>query len=137
MHRYTDTQVSVQNRSVLYAKHDPVLVSEGIHDAELIDVRPFESTFGARVGLVFRLVGGDHNGIELMQSAAATSSPKGKLADLLHGLGGNNGTLDTARALIGKRCRVAVRHDESKAGVRYARIVQTFQSATLHLATVS
>lgn len=125
MHRYVDTQVSVQNRSVLYAKHDPVLVSEGIHDAELIDVRPFESTFGARVGLVFRLVGGDHNGIELMQSAAATSSPKGKLADLLHGLGGNDGTLDTARALIGKRCRVAVRNATSRAGRSYSAITST------------
>ena len=125
MHRYADTQVSVQNRSVLYAKHDPVLVSEGIHDAELIDVRPFESTFGARVGLVFRLVGGDHNGIELMQSAAATSSPKGKLADLLHGLGGNDGTLDTARALVGKRCRVAVRNATSRAGRSYSAITST------------
>ena len=125
MHRYTDTQVSVQNRSVLYAKHDPVLVSEGIHDAELIDVRPFESTFGARVGLVFRLVGGDHNGIELMQSAAATSSPKGKLADLLHGLGGSDGTLDTARALVGKRCRVAVRNATSREGRSYSAITST------------
>jgi len=109
----------------LYAKHDPVLVSEGIHDAELIDVRPFESTFGARVGLVFRLVGGDHNGIELMQSAAATSSPTGKLADLLHGLGGNDGTLDTARALVGKRCRVAVRNATSRAGRSYSAITST------------
>ena len=125
MHRYADTQVSVQNRSVLYAEHDPVLVSEGIHDAELIDVRPFESTFGARVGLVFRLVGGDHNGIELMQSAAATSSPKGKLADLLHGLGGNDGMLDTARALVGKRCRVAVRNATSRAGRSYSAITST------------
>lgn len=125
MHRYADTQVSVQNRSVLYAKHDAVLVSEGMHDAELIDVRPFESTFGARVGLVFRLVGGDHNGIELMQSAAATSSPTGKLADLLHGLGGNDGTLDTARALVGKRCRVAVRNATSRAGRSYSAITST------------
>ena len=127
MHMYAGTPVNIQNRSVLYAKHDSVLVPEGIHNAELIDVQPFESTFGARVGLVFRLVGGEHNGIELMQSAAATSSPKGKLADLLHGLGGTNGLLDTARALIGKQCGIAIRHNTNKSGKAYAAITQTFR----------
>jgi len=118
-------QVNVQNRSVLYGT-DPTLVPEGIHEAELVDVRRFTNVFGERVGLVFRIVTGLHLGAELMESAALKASPRGKLAELLHGMGGADGSLLTAHELVGRRCRIAVRHEVTKAGKPYAAIVQTF-----------
>ena len=123
---YADMPVSIQNRSDLYVETTPTLVSEGIHEAELVDVLSIASPFGQRAGLVFRLLSGPHQGIELMQSAAVARSPKGKLVDLLRGLGGTDGGLDTARRLVGNRCKVAVRHESNKAGTVYAAIGQTY-----------
>lgn len=118
---YADTPVRIQNRSDLYAETHIELPVEGIHGAELVGVEVFTNTFGERVGLVFRL----EDGTELMQ-AAAPGSPRGKLAELLHGLGATEGTLAAARAAIGRRCRVAVRHGVSKSGKRYAGIEKTY-----------
>ena len=112
----------IQNRCDLYAETTIALPAEGIQEAELVGVEVLATTFGERVGLVFRL--GD--GTELMQSAAP-GSPRGKLAELLHGLGGTDGTLAAAQAVIGGRCRVAVRHGTTKAGKAYAGIGQTYR----------
>jgi hypothetical protein len=100
----------------------PVLVPEGIYDAALIEIRRFTNAFGERAGLVFGIRGGPHAGIELMESAALKNSPRGKLAALLRGLG-SDGALSTE--LIGRRCRIAVRHETTRAGTPYAAIVQT------------
>jgi len=114
-------QVNVHNRSDLYASTGLCLIPEGIHLAELVKVDTFTNAFGERVGLVFLL----DNGTELMQ-AAAPGSPRGKLAELLRGLGGIDGTLATARTLVGRHCRVAVRHSTNKAGKTYAEIEKTY-----------
>jgi hypothetical protein len=120
-------QVSIQNRSVLYGT-DPALVPEGIHEAELVDVRRFSNVFGDRVGLAFRIVTGPHLGAELMESAALKASPRGKLAELLRGMGGSaERSVLTAHELVGQRCRIAVRHESNRAGKVYAAIVQTFR----------
>ena len=111
----------IQNRSDLYAETTTELPIEGIHEAELVGVEVFANTFGERVGLVFRL----DDGTKLMQSAAP-GSPRGKLAELLHGLGCTEGTLAAAQAAIGGRCRVAVRHGVAKSGKRYAGIEKTY-----------
>lgn len=44
--------ITVQNRSVLYAEAEPVLVPEAVYEADLVDVRRFSNVFGERVGLV-------------------------------------------------------------------------------------
>ena len=120
-------QVNVQNRSVLYDQTEPALVPEGIHEARLTDVRRFTNAFGDRVGLVFEIASGPHLGIELMEAAALKASPRGKLAELLRGMGGADGSLLTAHELVGKLCRIAVRHETTKAGTPYAAIAQTFK----------
>ena len=119
-------QVSVQDRSVLYAAKGAELVPEGLYESALIDVRPFNNAHGQRVGLVFEITAGLHRGIELMESAALNGSPRGKLAELIRGMGGADGSLETARELIGRRCRIAVRHESNRAGKTYAAIAQTF-----------
>ena len=73
----TANPVDIQNGTVLYEKPEPVLVAEGLHLAELIDVRRFGNVFGERVGLVFRIATGRHAGAEIMESAALSSSPRG------------------------------------------------------------
>ena len=120
-------QVSVQNRSVLYAQAESALVTEGIHEADLVEVRRFSNVFGERVGLVFKIASGPHLGIELMEAAALKASPRGRLAELLCGMGGADGSLLTAHELIGRRCRIAVRHEATKTGKTYAAIAQTFR----------
>ncbi len=85
------------------------------------------NVFGERVGLVFKIASGPHLGIELMEAAALKASPRGKLAELLRGMGGADGSLLTAHELVGRRCRIAVRHEATKAGKTYAAIAQTFK----------
>lgn len=118
---YAGTPMHIQNRSDLYAETPTDLPPEGIHDAELVSVEVFASPFGERVGLVFRL----GNGTELMQSASP-GSPKGKLAEFLQPLGGTEGTAKAAKAVIGQRCRVAIRHGVNKSGKHYAGIAHTY-----------
>ena len=120
-------QVNVQDRSVLYAEAEPALVPEGIYEADLVDVRRFTNAFGERVGLVFEIATGSHKGVELMEAAALKASPRGKLAELLRGMGGVDCSLLTAHELVGRRCQVAIRHEATKTGKSYAAIVQTFR----------
>lgn len=119
--------VTVQNRSVLYETPGPALVPEGVHEAELAEVRRFNNVFGERVGLVFRLVAGPHRGVELMEAAALKASPRGKLAELLRGMGGADGSLLTAHELVGRHCRIAVRHESTRDGKTYAAVTATFR----------
>ena len=120
-------QVSIQNRSVLYAKPGPVLVPEGVYEAALVEIRRFTNAFGERAGLVFEIERGPHAGTVLMESAALKDSPRGKLAALLRGIGGADASLLTAHELVGQRCRIVVRHEATKAGKDYAAIVQTLR----------
>jgi hypothetical protein len=117
--------VAVQNGTVLYEKAEPGLVPEGWHLAELIDVRRFANAFGERAGLVFSISTGSHAGHEIMESAALSSSPRGKLAELLRGLGGADGSLLTAHELVGRQCLIDVRHEQGRTGKVYAAIVGT------------
>lgn len=119
--------VTIQNRSLLYKEGGPGLLPEGVYGAVLADVRRFSNSFGERVGLVFNIDGGLYHGTELMEAAALKDSPRGKLSELLRGIGGSEGSLLAAHELIGRRCRIAVRHEASKTGKTYAAILQTFQ----------
>lgn len=99
-----------------------MLVPEGVYAACLVDVQPFDSLHGRRVGLVYEIA----DGVRLMVSAAV--SGRGKLADLVAGMGEMVGlSEDGLRGLIGTRCRVRVVHDRTRAGTVYANITQTFR----------
>ena len=115
--------LSIQNRSVLYKTAEPVLVPEGVYDAELVGVKDFSNAFGQRVGLVFRITSGQHEGVELMESAAVSTSPRGKLAELMRGMGGASHPVE----LVGQQCQITVKHESNKAGKQYAAITQTFR----------
>ena len=103
------------------------LMPEAIYEAILVAVRQFSNVYGQRVGLVFKITSGPHRDTELMEAAALKASPRGKLAELLRGMGGGDGSLATAQKLIGQRCRISVRHEADRAGRRYAAIAQTFR----------
>jgi len=122
---HPEKQGDVQSRSVLYERAEPVLVSEGQHLAELIDVRRFGNVFGDRVGLVFRISTGPYAGQEIMEAAALSSSPRGKLAGLLRGLGDGEPSLLTATDLVGRQCQIDVQHERGRTGRVYAAILRT------------
>ena len=116
---------AVQNGTVLYGNTALGLVPEGRHMAELIDVRRFANAFGERAGLVFSISVGSYAGHKIMESAALSSSPRGKLVELLRGLGGADGSLLTAHDLVGRQCLIDVRHEQGRTGKVYAAIVGT------------
>ena len=111
--------MSIQNRSVLYKTTEPVLVPEGVYEAELVGVKDFSNAFG----LVFRITTGQHEGVELMESAAVSTSPRGKLIELMRGMGGAGHPVE----LVGQHCQITVKHESNKVGKRYAAITQTFR----------
>ena len=115
--------LSIQNRSVLYKTTEPVLVPEGVYEAELVEVKEFSNAFGNRVGLVFKITTGQHEGVELMESAAVSTSPRGKLIELMRGMGGAGHPVE----LVGQHCQITVKHESNKVGKRYAAITQTFR----------
>ena len=123
--RMQNKPVAVQNGTVLYEKADSVLVTEGLHLADLIDVRRFGNVFGGRVGLVFRISTGLYAGQEIMESAALSPSPRGKFAELLRGLGGQEPSLLTATDMVGQQCRIAVQHEQGRSGRVFAAITHT------------
>ena len=115
----------IHNSSVLYEAPPAALVPEGVYSAELIDVRRFTNSFGDRVGLVFKIDKGAHAGAIIMETAAFNDSHRGKLAELLRGLGG--APLQAGRDVIGRACKISVRHEATKIGKLYAAITQTFK----------
>lgn len=117
-------QVNIQNRSVLYKSPELILIPEGVYEAELVEVKEFTNAFGQRVGLVFKITTGQHEGVELMESAAAGASPRGKLAELMRGIGGG---ASCPAELVGQRCQIVVKHESNKIGAKYAAITQTFR----------
>ena len=119
--------MKLQNRSDLYGMPEARLVSEGIHDAELVDVRRFTNAFGERMGLSFRILTGPFQGAEIMESAAISPAPRGKLALLLTGLTDSAAKVRDGRELLGRRCRIAVCHEATKTGKSYAAVSQTFR----------
>ena len=126
--RRSQNPVEIHNGSFSYEKAEPGLVPEGWHLAELIDVRRFANAFGERGGLVFSISTGSHAGHESMECAALSSSQRGKLAELLRGLGGADGSLLTAQDLVGRQCLIDVRHEQGRTGKVYAAIVGTASS---------
>lgn len=61
--------MTIQNRSVLYAEVEPVLVPEAVYEADLVDVRRFSNAFGNGSAWCSDCAGADL-GIELMEVAA-------------------------------------------------------------------
>ncbi|MFN7774535.1 MAG: hypothetical protein ACK59M_18550 [Pseudomonadota bacterium] len=124
----------VQNRPDLYEdrhRRPPaagaVLVPEGVYEAVLVDVQPFDGAHGRRVGMVYEITDGEPVGKRLMESASI--SGRGKLAELVAGMSEIVGlSEDGLRGLIGTRCRVRVVHGRTRAGTLYASITQTFRT---------
>ena len=121
---------SIQNRSDLYKMIAPLetpnIIPQGIHAATLIEVRRFAGAFGERVGLVFEITQGSHKGCVIMESATLKTTPKGKFAELVRGMGGEGSDLLAVHELIGRACKIAVRHEQNREGKRYAAITQTY-----------
>lgn len=120
---YLPTPQSIQKGTDLYEIETENLVPEGLHEAELVNVRRFENAFGKRVAFVFRIEDGEHAGAEITDTVAYKPGPKGKLAELMRGV--CRVLPDDLEDLAGVRCRVLVRHDVTKSGKVYESIAMT------------
>lgn len=99
-----------------------MLVPEGVYQAKLIEVREFTNAFSPRIGLVFVIIHGDYKGRELMESATAGKSHRGKLAELLRGFGQRD---ESPSNLVGCQCQVVIKHKANQIGTKYAAVVHT------------
>lgn len=102
---------------------DKYLLPEGVYKAKLTQVRAFSSVYGNRVGLVYRVINGPHEGAQLMESAMVSTAPRSKLVRFMRGMGGGDGQ---PAELVGKVCRINVKHEVGKSGKIYAAITDTF-----------
>ena len=127
----------------------PTLVGEGAHDVELVAVRSLETMSGERIALDFRVATGADRGGELTEILPGRPTTSSRSAGLLaalsatgRGVGederdgsappgaGDAATVDRAapaawssdalRSLIGRRCRVVVRHERGRDGITRA-----------------
>ena len=120
----------IQNRPDLYENRPTtlgaVLIPTGVYPVILADVQSFDSSHGTRLALTFEVIEGAHAGERLTESA--TINARGKLAELVEGMGEMRGlSLESLRGLIGHRCRILVRHDQTKAGTPFARVAMTLR----------
>lgn len=100
----------------------PQIVPDGTHRAELLRVYPFRNAYGERVMFEFRLP----DGSTVTHSAAPSLSPRGKLAEALHGLLGREPTEDelaTPERLVGRTCTLIVRTARNRSGKTYPSVI--------------
>jgi hypothetical protein len=96
---------------------EPPGVPEGTQEVELVAVQQIDTDFGPRVALVFRVIDGVHRGAELTEIAVPNASSQGQLGKLLRALAGSDtASLAAAHELIGRRCRIVVRHERRRDG---------------------
>lgn len=105
---------------------DQPLVDEGRYEAELVGVQPVTTAEGGeRIGFSFRISSGPHEGQQILETAAQSSAANGKLMGLLRHLGGDDlveGSLESARTLIGRRCALRIHHRQGTTGRRLPTI---------------
>ncbi len=80
---------------------EPPAVAEGAYEAELVAVQRVDTEFGERVGLVFRIAAGAHQGIELTEAAAANVSLQGRIGELLRALAATRPGAESGAATMG------------------------------------
>ena len=101
----------------------------GTYAARLMAVRRFETTFGWRVGFEFELLEGQP-GARVIDSAADSPSPRGKLAEMIDTLTGRPATAaelgGDLHDLIGRRCHARVSLAVNRAGKAYLRVDRLF-----------
>lgn len=107
----------------------PVLLPAGTYAARLVNVRRFATAFGDRIGFELALLDGQQGAI-VLESAANSPSPRGKLADLIAGLTGRPAT-DTERHgevahLIGATCHVMLTPATNRSGKAYMKVDRLF-----------
>lgn len=108
------------------------VVKDNTYPAKLIEVKTFVNSFGERLGFIFAIQGGQHNGVELMRSCSPQLSRQGKLAELLQGVLGRELTVQELEhgfdleSLIGSQCQILVLQTKSRNGQVYSNIERVF-----------
>lgn len=114
-------------RNGLVRREGRILVPDGEYEGRLIDSAPFATARGERMGFSYEIVGGEYAGAILMQSAARSESPTGKLAGLLRELLGREPSSSElrdgpGREHIGLACRLNTRQDCTQSGTPFSAV---------------
>ncbi len=110
------------------------LIPDGTYKAHLVEVKEFTNTFGERLGFVFEIIEGPHQGTQLMRSTANVIAPKGQLTQMITGLLGREITEDEAaegfnlQRLVGTDATILVIQSKGKGGMVYSNIERVFKS---------
>lgn len=100
---------------------------DGAYPARLVDVFTFSNAHGDRLGFSYRIEGGPQHGMVLMQSAARSTSPHGRLAEILSELLGREPTeAELLRGIerdhLGLPCCIVTREDRNRAGAKFSAV---------------
>jgi hypothetical protein len=92
-----------------------------------VAVAPFANANGERLGFSYEIADGPFAGSILMQSAACSESPTGKLAALLRDLLGRDPTLAELRngpgpEHIGLTCRIIAQEGSTRSGTKFSTV---------------
>lgn len=98
-------------------------VVDGLHHARLVGVRRFGNAYGPRIGFHFELQTGE----TVLASAAPSTNPRSRLAELLRGILGREPTeaelADTPETLAGIECKVLTRTETNRNGKTYSSVI--------------
>jgi hypothetical protein len=105
----------------------PVSVPNGEYPARLVDVVAFTNAHGKRLGFSYEIASGPYAGTVLMQSAAHSTAPQGRLAEILRELLAREPTPDElrhgpGRDHLGLSCRVVAVGGRNRAGMTYSAV---------------
>ncbi len=104
-------------------------VSAGTYAARLVNVQRFSNVFGPRIAFELELLEGQR-GTRVLESATESSSPRGKLADLIARLTGRPATEaerhGALSGLIGLTCHVMLSPAMNRSGKAYMRVEEIF-----------
>lgn len=104
------------------------MVPAGDYPARLIGIARFTNTHQqARLKLTYRIDSGPHAGAVLIQTAAISASPYGRLSEVLQGLLGRDPTQTELQDgpgsdQIGTRCRITTHVASKPTGAKYAAV---------------
>lgn len=108
---------------------NPAVQIHGPYAARLTNIRRFVTAFGARIAFELTLLDG-HPGETVLESAADSPNPKGKLASVILSLTGRPATPEELSGsfdrLIGTHCHVLLSPAENRSGKAYRKVERIF-----------
>lgn len=101
-------------------------MADGDYRAELVSVDEFANAHGSRIGFLYRLI---PQNAKVMQSASASQSSVGKLAEIVRSIAGrqlesHEMTAQALSVLAGTHCMIRVQRNATRSGKPYMEVTE-------------